>query len=157
MTKVVGANKVVRLRYVLWGERNEELERSEPKGEAYLHGAGHIPVGLERALEGRSVGEKLRVQLSPEDGYGRRKKSPGPQPIPRATFPPDAELKPGLRFTAESPDGHPVTLYIVRVERDAVFVDTNHPHAGRSLAYDVEIVSIRDATAAEKRARAING
>jgi FKBP-type peptidyl-prolyl cis-trans isomerase SlyD len=153
MSKTVSAGKVVSLRYVLRGEQGEVLERSDPKGESYVHGDGTIPPGLERALEGRALGHSVKVRLTPEEGYGRRKPSPGPQPIPRATFPAEAELKPGQQFSAETPDGRAVTLYIARVDKTAVFVDTNHPFAGRTLEYEVEIVSIRNATAAEKRAR----
>jgi len=153
----VGEGTVVKLRFVLRGENGEELERSDAKGEAYLHGDGHIPTGLERALHGRATGDKVKVRLSAEDGYGRRKKSVGPQAVPRSSFPADADLKPGLRFTAQGPDGSPLTLFIVRVDSKSVFVDTNHPYAGRTLEYDVEVVSIRPATAKEKRAGAIDG
>ena len=153
----MGNGRVVHLSFVLRGENGEELERSDAKGEAYLHGAGHIPPGLERALEGRAAGDKVKVRLTPEDGYGPRKKSAGPQAVPRGSFPEGADLKPGLRFTAQGPDGSPLTLFIVGVERGSVFVDTNHPYAGRTLEYEVKVVSIRNATAKEKRAGAIDG
>jgi FKBP-type peptidyl-prolyl cis-trans isomerase SlyD len=94
----------------------------------------------------------VSVTLRPEDGFGKKHRSPGPQPVPRATFPEDAPIRPGLRFTAETPDGAPVVLYVTRVDDAAVFVDTNHPFAGLTLKYDVEVVSVRAATREEKKA-----
>ena len=58
-------------------------------------------------------------------------------------------MKAGLAFSAETPDGAPVRLFITRVEKDAVFIDRQHPFAGLTLRFDVEVVSVRDATAEE--------
>jgi FKBP-type peptidyl-prolyl cis-trans isomerase SlyD len=150
--EVVSRGMVVRVRYVLRGEGDEVLERSPDEGEEYLHGAGQVPPGLERALEGKARGDRMTVTLRPQEGYGSRRGNVAPQPIPRATFPAGAELKAGMSFSAETPDGQPATLYIVRVDRSQVFVDANHPYAGRTLEYDIEILAIREPTAAEKRA-----
>jgi len=133
----------VALSYVLRDENGEELERAD--SESYIHGSGAIPGGLERALEGREVGAKFSLTLSPEDAYGARGQSAGPQPVPRATFPTEAALSPGIKFEAETPEGAPVTLYITRVEETVVYVDTNHPYAGRTLSYDIEVVGVTDA------------
>jgi FKBP-type peptidyl-prolyl cis-trans isomerase SlyD len=151
MADVIRAGKVVAVKYTMKSLDGKLLDDSGAEPESYVHGAGAIVVGLERALEGRKPGDKLSVKVGASDGFGVRKKSAGPQPVPRSTFPEDARLKPGIKFSAETPNGAPVTLYITRVEKNAVFVDTNHPFAGMSLQYDVEVVSVRDATEREKR------
>jgi FKBP-type peptidyl-prolyl cis-trans isomerase SlyD len=140
MGELVRKGAQVALRYVLRDEGGDELERAE--SESYLHGTGALPPGLEAALEGRAVGDKFTVQLAPEDAYGVRKDSAGAQPVPRATFPADATLSPGLQFEAETADGAAVALYISRVEEQVVYVDTNHPYAGRTLNYEIEVLSV---------------
>ena len=150
----IGEGMVVRLRYTMKAIDGRILDRSDDDGETYLHGAGAIVAGLERALAGTRAGDEVSVLVRPEEGYGVRQPSPGPQPVPRATFPEGASLKPGVSFEAETPDGKPVTLYITRVETQAVYVDINHPFAGMSLLYDVEILAVRAATAAEMKNQA---
>jgi FKBP-type peptidyl-prolyl cis-trans isomerase SlyD len=151
MADVITAGKVVAVKYTMKSLDGKLLDDSGPEPEAYIHGAGAIVIGLERALEGKQAGEKVNVRVSAADGFGPRKRSAGPQPVPRSTFPEDARLKPGVKFSAETPNGAPVSLYITRVEKNAVYVDTNHPFAGMSLQYEVEVVSVRDATEREKK------
>ncbi len=140
---------VVRLRYTLKAADGRVLARSADEGDLYRHGGGANVPGLERALEGKHAGDKLSITVSPADGYGPRGKSPGPQPVPRATFPEDAALVAGVSFEAETPDGKPVTLFVTRVEESAVYVDSNHPFAGMTLHYDVEVMSVRRASEEE--------
>ena len=144
----VAGGKVVTIHYALHDEQGTLLERED---DAYVHGASTIPRGLERALEGRKVGDHVEVIVAPADGFGIRRRSAGPQPIPRSTFPDDAPLVPGVSFTAETPDGAPVKLFITRVAEREVFVDTNHPLAGKTLHYQVEVLDIRDANPDERR------
>ncbi|MBM4375576.1 MAG: FKBP-type peptidyl-prolyl cis-trans isomerase [Deltaproteobacteria bacterium] len=141
---VIKTGATVELRYTLRDSAGRVLESSGDGTERYLHGAGHIARGLERALEGRRAGESFEITLEPSDGYGARRKGPGPQPIPRGTFPADAELRVGMKFQAESPDGRPVDLYIARVDAREVHVDTSHPYAGLTLRYAIEIVAVSE-------------
>lgn len=147
----IGKGKVVRLRYVMRGPGGEVLDETSSDGEAYLHGVGAIVPGLEHALEGRSPGDTFSVRLAPADAFGPRRKGPAPQPVPRATFPSDAALSIGMSFTAETPSGQPVKLYISKLERNTVYVDQVHPYAGWTIDYDVEVVSIREASPKELR------
>jgi len=67
----VAAGALVVLSYELLGEGGEPLESSAEEGELrYRHGAGEIFPALERALEGYGAGERVRVELSPEEGFG---------------------------------------------------------------------------------------
>lgn len=149
MNDRIGKGKVVALRYTMRCD-GRVVDRSGPDPEVYLHGTGMVVRGLERALEGRRAGDRFSVELLPHDAFGPKKRGgPGPQPVPRATFPETAELKPGVAFSAETPDGAPVQLYITRVDGDAVFIDRHHPYAGMTVLYEVEVVSVRDATGEE--------
>lgn len=142
--EVIKPGKLVELRYTMRDGSGNYLDGSGRATERYVHGQGEVAPGLERALDGRSAGETLAITLEPEQAFGRRRRSPGPQAIPRATFPVDANLRVGMRFRAESPNGEPVDLYIARIDTRDVFVDTNHPYAGLTLQYEVEIVSVDD-------------
>ena len=146
----IAAGKVVALHYTLRDDSGVLIDGSagsEPL--SYLHGAENLVPGLETALEGHKVGDKLSVTVLPQDGYGMREGA-GPQPFPRDAFPEDVELEEGMPFCVENDEGEEIELWISRVEDDKVFVDVNHPLAGMTLCFDVEVVSIRDATVEEQ-------
>lgn len=116
---------------------------------AYLHGADNIVPGLERELEGKRVGDKLKVQVEPKDGYGERDEQAVHQ-VSRAQFPEDMPVQVGMQIGAQDPDeGHAIPAWITHVQGDLVTLDFNHPLAGVRLHFDVEIVAIREATAEE--------
>ncbi len=149
-TQTIAAGKVVALHYTLHDEAGALIDGSQGEDPLYyLHGADNLVPGLEAALEGRAVGEKLSVTVPPEEGYGPRQ-GPGPQAVPREAFPKDAEIEQGMPFCVENEQGEEIDLWVARVEGDQVFVDVNHPLAGVTLCFDVEVVEVRDATAAEQ-------
>lgn len=148
MPASVASNKVVSIHYTLTNDDGDVLDSSsggEPL--AYLHGAGNIVPGLERQIEGKSVGDKFDAVVPPSEGYGERT-GPAPQAISRDAFG-DVEVEPGMSFVIEDDDGNQTPLWIVDVEEEHVYVDANHPLAGETLHFAVEVIEIRDATAAE--------
>lgn len=147
--QTIERGKVVEVRYNMKDPRGQVLDQTGETPEAYIHGTGSLVPGLRRALEGRKVGDRFEITLQPRDAFGEKRKGSGAQPVPRATFPPEAELEVGMGFQAETPNGEPVKLYIVRVDEDVVYVDTSHPFSGKTIIYFVEVVSIRDATPEE--------
>ena len=110
----------------------------------YLHGAENIVPGLEKQLEGRVVGDKLRAVVPPLEGYGERKG--GSQKVSRSSFPDDVEIEVGMEFMAEGPEGAPMPVWIVGVTPSQIEIDFNHPQAGATLIFDVEVLAIRSAT-----------
>ncbi len=141
----VEKNKVVSIEYTLKDADGEILDSSEDTGALdYIHGCGNLIPGLERALEGKTAGDKLSVVVEPEDAYGEYNKELVIE-VPRSQFDESVEIEEGMQFEAESEDGsHLVT--VVEVKDDIVVVDANHPLAGEKLFFDVEIKDIRDAT-----------
>ena len=140
---------VVLIHYTLSLEDGNAVDSSrdgEPLG--YIHGAGHIVPGLEGQLTGRAVGDRLTVTVPPEDGYGERT-GPDPQPVPRTQFPEGVEIVTGMMFQAEDDGGNPLAIWVAGVTDDHVLVDTNHPLAGMTLTFDVEVVAVREATEEE--------
>jgi FKBP-type peptidyl-prolyl cis-trans isomerase SlyD len=146
----VEAGKVVSFHYTLTNGSGEVLDSSADREPLpYLHGAGNIVPGLEQQLSGKAVGDKFDAVVAPADGYGERS-GPEPQAVERGAFPPDAPLQKGMQFMAQTPDGQHIPLWIDRIEGDTVYVDHNHPLAGVTLHFAVEITGIRDATAEEQ-------
>ena len=144
----VGDGKVVLIHCTLRDAQGAVLGSSDGGDPiAYLHGDGGIVPGLEDALTGKSVGDRIDVVVAPEKGYGPRDERLV-QLLPRDRFPGAGGLAPGQQFHADGPHGGRL-LTVTRVEKDLVVVDANHPLAGKSLHFSVEVTEVRKATREE--------
>jgi FKBP-type peptidyl-prolyl cis-trans isomerase SlyD len=140
--------KVVAFHYTLTNDEGEVLDSSEGRAPlAYLQGAANIVPGLERQMLGRAVGDRFTARVAPADGYGER--TGAPQSVPRGAFPPEVDVQVGMQFAAQGPNGSVIPLWVVDVADDTVSVDRNHPLAGVTLNFAVEIAEIREATTEE--------
>ena len=145
----IADNAVVAIHYTLTDDAGTTLDTSRERNEplAYLHGHGNIIPGLESALVGKQAGDKLNVTVAPEEGYGERHDALI-QTVPREAFEGVDEVLPGMQFQAQT-DAGPRLFTITEVEGDNVTVDGNHPLAGATLHFDVEITEVREASAEE--------
>jgi FKBP-type peptidyl-prolyl cis-trans isomerase SlyD len=140
--------KVVTFHYTLSDEQGEQLESSrEGDPMTYLQGAGNIIPGLEKAMLGKAAGDRFEVNVKPAEAYGERNES-AIQRIPAKHFKQAGRLQPGQVVVMQTQQG-PRQLTVVKVGRFNVDVDTNHPMAGLSLTFDVEVTDVRDATGEE--------
>jgi FKBP-type peptidyl-prolyl cis-trans isomerase SlyD len=138
-------NRVVSLHYTLRDEQGTVIDSSSGRSPlSYLHGKGNIIPGLEQALAGKAVGDRLDVTVAPEQGYGPRDERLV-QIIQRSKFGEVANIAPGMQVRATGPRG-PRIVTVTRVDRDFVTVDANHPLAGRTLHFSVEVAEVRKAT-----------
>ncbi|AKH16491.1 MULTISPECIES: FKBP-type peptidyl-prolyl cis-trans isomerase [Deinococcus] len=139
-------DKVVELDYTLT-VNGEVIDQSEP-GEplVYLQGHSNIIPGLERALEGKAVGDELQVTVQPEDGYGERDEE-NVEELSREDFEDDIEV--GATYYAQAEDGSVIPFTVMDVSGDTVKVDFNPPLAGMVLNFDVKVLNVRDATPEE--------
>ncbi len=128
------------------GQVLDSSEGSEPL--VYVHGANNIIPGLEKALEGKTVGDQVNVEIIAAEAYGEYHDQMV-QEIPMEAFEGVEKVEPGMAFHAESPEGHPIQIIVTDVEGDKVTVDGNHPLAGKDLVFDVTVKDVRDATADE--------
>lgn len=142
-------NKVVTLNYTLIDVDNDQpLEQSSADAPlVYLHGAGNILAGLEQALEGKESGDRVTVTLEPEQAYGRRDESLR-QRMSAKYLKHAGKLKPGKIVRVQTEQG-PRMVTVIKVGLKSVDVDANHPFAGRSLRFELDVVAIRDAAAEE--------
>lgn len=150
ITDVIVKDTVPSVIFVLSNDAGEVLDiatRDNPM--RYLHGHKQILPGLEKALDGKKNGDHFHIDVPPEEGYGLREGEP--QAVPKSIFPEGTIFRVGAGMTAKSEDGKPFPLWIVSIDDDCVYVDGNHPLAGMTLHFDVEVVYIRKATQDELR------
>lgn len=141
-------SRVATFHYTLTDDDGNTVDSSRGKEPlSYLHGSNNIVSGLEQALAGKQVGAALKVDVAPEDGYGLRRDQLV-QTVPRSVFGEDTEVKQGMQFRAESNVGE-VTVTVTEIEGDQITVDGNHPLAGQTLHFDVEITDVREASEEE--------
>ncbi|WP_372612097.1 peptidylprolyl isomerase [Halomonas sp.] len=144
----IAPQRVVSLHYVLSDADDSVLDdsRARQKPLEYLHGHNNIVPGLERALTGLAQGATLSVTLMPAEAYGLRDEALVRE-VDRQAFPVD-DLAPGMRFQTPGDDG-PEIVTVLEVRDASVRIDTNHPLAGHTLRYRLEVLDVRDATRAE--------
>lgn len=142
----VGPGKVVLMHFSLTNATSgEQIDSSEGRDPMpFLFGAHNVLPGIEAAVEGKALGDKLQVNLAAKDAYGVHS-GEDPTPYPRSMFPPDAQLFEGVAFQVQDNAGNQGTVWVVRVDGDMIYLDQNHPLAGMDLRFDLEIVGIRDA------------
>ena len=126
--------------YTILGEQGDILERSDLPMQ-YVHGAGsELLPKLERALEGKRVGDKIEVWLSPEEGFGPRR--------PELTFTDALENVPpqfrylGAVIEMQNDRGEARQFTVTQINASTLTIDGNHPFAGKRLRYLVEITAI---------------
>ena len=145
---IIGPETVAEFHYTLRNTKGEELESSrggDPT--AYLHGANNIINGLETAMTGKTKGDVFSATVEPEQAYGQ----PDPDklqrvPIKHLLF--KGKLRPGMVVQLNTSDGRiPVT--VTKAGRHSADIDTNHPLAGETLTFDIEVVGVRAASAEE--------
>ncbi|MBN7770978.1 peptidylprolyl isomerase [Marinobacter daepoensis] len=144
----VEKNQVVLFHYSVSDEQGKEVENSrsgEPN--AYLHGHGGIIRGLEEALEGREAGDTFSVTVSPDKAYGARRQD-AVQRVPIKHLMGAKRWKPGMIAQVQTEQG-PRHVVVVKVGHKFADVDTNHPMAGKTLTFDIEIIEVRAADADE--------
>ncbi len=143
----ISENSVVEFHYSV-SENGAEIESSfgsEPL--AYLHGKGGMLPGLEQAIEGKTQGDKFDVDLLAEQAYGPRHEE-AVQRIPLKHLQGAKKWKAGMTAIVNTDQGQrQVTL--LKVGKFNADCDLNHPFAGKDLTFNVEIVSVREATTEE--------
>jgi FKBP-type peptidyl-prolyl cis-trans isomerase SlyD len=140
----IGNETVVTIHYTLTDANGVVLDSSageEPV--SFVHGAGTMIPGLEKALLGKSPGESMKISVAPADGYGLRDEDLV-QKVPRKNFPVE-DVEVGMRFQTRSPNGTRVVT-VLATDDENITVDANHPLAGATLNFDVQVLEVRAAT-----------
>lgn len=143
----VSLNKVVAIHYTLTNNEGTVLDSSNGRGPLnFIHGLGHLIQGMEEGIDGKEVGNKFQLKVSPEKGYGNYQNEMVQQ-VPVSAFA-GQEIKVGMQFEAGT-DEQRFLVNIKAIDAVTVTVDGNHPLAGVELNFDIEIMDIREATEEE--------
>lgn len=106
----------------------------------FVVGNREVIKGFEDAVIGMKTGEKKTITIPPDQAYGPHIDKMVVV-VPRQTMRIDAELKPGMKVEMTLPGGNQRILTIVKLEGDALTIDLNHPLAGKTLVFEMEIMS----------------
>lgn len=164
LTMRVDTNRVVAFHYRLCevrpdGNRSQWLEASFGRQPLlYLHGHGNVVPGLEQAMAGKRAGDRIEITLTPEQAYGPRTSNEMLRiPIKHLHRAPERKhLVPGAIVSVKTNRGIKNAL-VIKVGKFNVDLDTNHPYAGRTLHYQIEVLGVRQATAEEVAHRHVHG
>lgn len=147
-TMKIAIESAVAFDFVLKDEDGTVLDSSAGKYPyEYLHGYQQVVPGLEKALEGKSAGDSFVITLSPEEGYGPRDENYTTE-LSRSEFS-DDELEVGNQLYIMGMTG-PKLSPILSFDDEKVVFDANHPLAGKTLTYEIEVLGVRESTSSER-------
>jgi len=145
--ETVKKQKVVSFTYIILDE-NQSVQEQSDLPMSYLHGVdGKMFPRVESELEGKKVGDVVEVTLEPAEAFGERD--------PERTFQDAIENVPtefqqiGAEATFENEAGEKIAMSVTKIENGQVYLDGNHPYAGRRMTFKVTVTDIRDATLEE--------
>ncbi|MFW5802990.1 MAG: FKBP-type peptidyl-prolyl cis-trans isomerase [Verrucomicrobiota bacterium] len=132
----------VKVHYTGKFEDGTVFDTSNERGPLEITLGNHdvIP-GVENAVEGMQEGEKKQVTVPCEEGYGQHDEQQVLE-VPKDKLPDDVEPQEGMVLEGQTQDGNTVRLQVVEVGEDAVKVDANHPLAGKTLVFDLELAEV---------------
>jgi len=104
-------------------------------------GGGEVIPGFDSAVTGMVVGDSKSVSIAPEEAYGERHEQLI-QDVPKAALSDDVALTVGMQLQSEDPDGQVMQFIVTAVAEETFTVDANHPLAGQTLNFDIELVAI---------------
>ena len=147
-TLEVSDGMVVCLDYTLRLEDGEVVDSSEDRDPIeFVQGQRQIVPGLEQELYGMEVGEERSIVVEPAQGYGERNPEAN-QVVPRDAFQDGFEPEAGMPIQVSDESGRTATAFVSEVNEDSVKLDFNHPLAGETLHFDVQVVDVCEADAA---------
>ena len=141
-------NCVVSIKYKLEDNSGNLLDKTDDEPLAYLHGQGALIPVLEAELEGKAAGDNIKITVNPEDAYGEFHPQLV-QTVSKEMFQGVEKLEPGMEFEAKGADDKSMLVRIDSIEGEDVTINGNHPLAGITLNFDVDVVDVREATKEE--------
>jgi len=143
--QAIDNGSAVTLHFALRLEDGTEIDSTFERDPAQLTiGDGNLPAGFERYLHGLMAGDRQTFTVTPEDAFGQANPN-NLQTFRRDEFAPDMELEPGLVLSFADARQAELPGVVKAVEDDSVEIDFNHPLAGKTLVFEVEIVEVKEA------------
>jgi len=144
----IAKNSVVSFTYTLKNSDNNVIDTNVGSSPlSYIQGSGAIIPGLDKEMIGKSVGDSFSATILPDKGYGNYDETLL-FPVPVSSFQKPDELKIGMPVQVQQKEREMI-LYVKSIEDKEVVLDGNHPLAGQTLNFDINIVNVREATETE--------
>lgn len=145
MTNIIGSDSRVTLHFALKMADGQPVDSTFDRSPAQLIiGDGNLLPGFEQCLHGLQAGDHQTFDIAPENGFGQ----PNPQNVQRmkrSDFAVDMPISAGLMVSFADAQGAELPGVIKEIEGDTVWVDFNHPLAGKTLQFEVQIIEVSDA------------
>ena len=139
-TSLIKDGVTVHLEYTLTDEVGAVIESNKGKTPLVVtQGNGQVIPGLEKALLGMREGEIKHVTVPPEEAYGKLDPE-AVREVPRDRVPKDIEV--GSRLVGRAPTGQPIQAVVKEIKEQVVVLDFNHPMAGKTLIFDIKVLSV---------------
>jgi len=140
MSEAIKTGDTITVNYTGKFEDGNVFDSSEGKEPLkFTVGSGQLIKGFDDAVIGMKAGEKKTVTLAPADAYGERQDGMIID-IPKTQIPADMELEVGQRLHLRDPKGQPIPAMVAEITDEVVKMDANHPMAGKTLIFELEIV-----------------
>lgn len=153
----IGQNKVITMNYTLKDNDGNIIQTTENKEPfSFLTGNRQILPKLETEIDGMIIGSKKNVKIPANEAYGEYSEQ-AIQQVNKNNFPGNVDLKVGMEFVANSPEGNQMPFIITDIKDEEVTIDFNHPLAGVDLEFDIELIDVRDATVEELQHGHVHG
>lgn len=139
---------VVSMHYKLTDESGQLLDESQDQPLTYIHGTNSLIRGLEKRLDGKIKGDQVTASVPAEEGYGPVMPQLI-QKLPKDTFQGVEEIEVGMEFEASNDNDEKMIVRVDAIEGEEIIINGNHPLAGKTLNFDVNIVDVRVASEEE--------
>ncbi|BBT14984.1 MULTISPECIES: FKBP-type peptidyl-prolyl cis-trans isomerase [Pseudomonadaceae] len=138
----IGPDREVTLNFAIKLENGDVVDSTFGKQPAtFKVGDGNLLPGFENALFGLKAGDRRELPISPEQGFGQPNEQ-NVQVMPRGQFQ-DMELSEGLLIIFNDAANAELPGVVKAFDADRVTIDFNHPLAGKTLRFEVEILAVR--------------
>lgn len=139
----IGAGSQVTMYFTLTLEDGTVADATEnDEAFTFVMGDGALIEGLELMLYGLKAGDKQCLSIEPQDAFGFSDVE-NIHTLPSDSFSSELPTDPGTVIEFETPSGDKVPGTIESVKGDEIVVDFNHPLAGRTIVFDVEILEVK--------------
>ena len=148
MKQTIEDNKFVELTYRVVDQKTGDVLTTVEFPLGYVHGTNEVLAPRVMAeLEGKSAGETISVPIDCNDLYGPRDESLVFTDLIENV--PEEYRDVGMRILMENESGQAKSFLVTRIDEKTLTIDGNNPLCGRAVVFELEILSVRDATEEE--------
>lgn len=148
---------VVAITYTLKDDDGKVIDSNVDKEPLlYLHGAGNVVPGLEKALDGKDAGDLIEVSIPPSEGYGEYDETRIFE-VPKSELGANVTPQKGMMLNMRGPGGMQMPVRVQKVKLRTVVMDANHQLCGKTLHFSVKVESVRKARKGEIAHRHAHG